>query len=236
MWAICKCSLAMYLHHGRFSCEISCCNKSNHFLPFVLGGATACSQYSLRRRRKLSQSSIRSQSMSTNNSNKELPEILSQHVIVSETVRNTTPTPPDVLADSQLLPSAEPDVMSRSQSSFRSLTHRQVVTLDSRPRSRSNRFNRSPAGDSNPYDTQPRASSRRYSTSGRPADHRHSLLYSSLTRNLSTASGEVSASIQPVERAGPPPDIAAQPPRRLTGTSTPPDVTSSPNNTWQAML
>lgn len=163
--------------------------------------------------------------------NNDLPELLSQHLQVNNHTSVTQssidllPKPPDVLADSPPNRSQtlqEPDLMTSSVE----LSPRQVATLDSRPH-RLARQHRSQSAGVNPYHTPPRGS---YQSNRQQS----SLLYSSLTRNMANANQGSAAGT--LERPGPPPDIAPQPPRRLTGTSTPPDVTSSPNNTWQAML
>lgn len=121
---------------------------------------------------------------------------------------------PEILQQHLRLSPSPPDVLGGSPPRQSPTTHRHASTLDSRPRR-----SRARTEVVNPYHTPPRSAARP-SQSG--------LLYSSLTRNID---------IELLARAGPPPDIAPQPPRnRITGTSTPPDITSSPSNTWQAML
>lgn len=139
-----------------------------------------------------------------------LPEIAKHDSIQAESNLQ-----PDVLEGSP--PTGNLDLMPSTSN-----TRRHAVTLDSRYRRRSH----SRTQPTNPYHTPPRSAlGQRHRSASHGVD---SLLYSSLTRNLSIE--------YPLASAGPPPDIAPESVRRTTGTATPPDITSSPTNTWQAML
>ncbi|XP_067941672.1 BTB/POZ domain-containing protein 7-like [Watersipora subatra] len=172
---------------------------------------------------------LHSQSSSENDSNslgavaktrfKKIPSIrrLKKEAacLVSQSIHPAT-KPDSLLTD-------PPDVLEGSPPNSDSLTsppscRRQAATLDSRYR-RSRKRNE----DINPYYTPPRAFlGQRQRSISQPEQ------FCSLHRNINI--DHLLAS------AGPPPDIAQQPARRTVGTSLPPDITASPNNTWQAML
>lgn len=164
-------------------------------------------------------------------SSDKLPAAISKHKHV---LSDRSATPPDVVERSP--PASSPDLMpttlprqSHHNPHSSNISHH-YSTLDSVPH-RSSRL-RTEAD----YHTPPTASHRRQATLRQRNSGSHdNLLFSSLTRNMNRA--DYDSSISLLASAGPPPDIAPHATRgRVTGTSTPPDITSSPNNTWQAML
>ena len=169
----------------------------------------------------------------------QLPELIDHHMRKSA----RSDSPPDIIDGS---PPGDHLLDNGS-----TLWTRQVSTLDSRHTSRPHR-------NENPYYTPPRGLTQRGSTyhdslsrggaisryetpidfsTRYPYDSTSNLLYSSLTRRMAMVSMDTSGGETPtLATPGPPPDMVPQPPRRITGTATPPDITASPNNTWQAML
>ena len=211
-----------------------------HIVSIITSGARAIAtklSSSLQRVRKRSlprrsrASTLGAQHTSTPDNDKLLASATLKHKIAAEP--NTSPSPPDVLEGSP--PTSEPDLMPTTIP--RQSQRRHFSTLDSVPQR--NRSSRLRTQANNPYHTPPRRVQRhanRQNAFDNPGSQ-DNLVYSSLTRRNMNV--DYDSSISLLASAGPPPDIAPYPHpshTRVTGTATPPDITSSPSNTWHAML